>query len=63
MTTLSRRNFFFASSGAAAGSLLVPGLAAADEGEKLDFSTSGLTTGSQRGHYHQVPQAVLHGAL
>ena len=45
MSTISRRNFFFASSGAAAGSLLVPGLAEAAEGDKLDFSTSGLTTG------------------
>ena len=35
MDILSRRNFFFASSGAAAGSLLVPGLAAAAEGDHL----------------------------
>lgn len=45
MTTLSRRNFFFASSGAAAGSMLVPGLLTAAEGDNLDFAHSGLTTG------------------
>lgn len=53
MTTLSRRNFFFASSGAAAGSLLVPGLAEAAEGDKLDFSTSGLTTGTLKPLKHK----------
>lgn len=53
MSTLSRRNFFFASSGAAAGSLLVPGLAEAAEGEKLDFSTSGLTTGNLKPLKHR----------
>ena len=49
MEPLSRRNFFFASSGAAAGSLLVPGLAgaAADE-HLLDFSKSGLATGTAK---------------
>ena len=45
MNNFSRRNFFFASSGAAAGSLLVPGLLAA-EGEKVDFTNSGLATGN-----------------
>jgi len=45
MNTFTRRNFFFVSSGAAAGSLLVPGLLEAAAGEKLAFSTSGLTTG------------------
>lgn len=50
MDTLTRRNFFFASSGAAAGSLLVPGLAAADEKDHdhLDFSKSGLATGGPK---------------
>ncbi len=48
MTSLSRRNFFFASSGAAAGSLLVPGLAGAAEGDHLDFSHSGLATGKPK---------------
>lgn len=46
MSTISRRNFFFVSSGAAAGSFLVPGLSEGAEGEKLDFSNSGLVTGN-----------------
>lgn len=46
MSTISRRNFFFLSSGAAAGSFIVPGLAEGAEGEKLDFSNSGLVTGN-----------------
>ena len=48
MSNISRRKFFFASSGAAAGSMLVPGLLVAAEGEKLDFSSSGLTTGTPK---------------
>ena len=47
MAGFSRRQFFFASSGATAGSLLVPGLAAAEE-DRLDFSNSGLTTGKPK---------------
>ena len=53
MINQSRRNFFFASSGAAAGSLLIPGLCEAAEGEKLDFSTSGLTTGNVKPLKHK----------
>ena len=45
MKDLSRRNFFFASSGAATGSLLLPGMAEGAETEKADFSKSGLATG------------------
>jgi Fe-Mn family superoxide dismutase len=48
MAGFSRRQFFFASSGAAAGSLLVPGLAGAAEDEHLDFSSSGLVTASPK---------------
>lgn len=47
MAGFSRRQFFFASSGAAAGSLLVPGLAAAED-DHLDFSKSGLLTASPK---------------
>ena len=43
--TLSRRNFLFVSSGAAAGSFIAPGLAKTAQGEKLDFTASGLVTG------------------
>src|SRR5882757_1206065 len=46
MNAISRRSFFFASSGAAAGSMLVPGLLSAAEGETLDFAHSGLATGN-----------------
>jgi Fe-Mn family superoxide dismutase len=53
MNKFSRRNFFFASSGAAAGSLLVPGLLAAAEGDKLDFTNSGLTTGNLKPLKHK----------
>lgn len=53
MTALSRRNFFFASSGAAAGSMLVPGLLDAAEGDTLDFAHSGLTTGNLKPLKHK----------
>ncbi|MDB5389922.1 MAG: superoxide dismutase [Planctomycetaceae bacterium] len=53
MNNISRRNFFFASSGAAAGSLLVPGLTEAAESEKPDFSKSGLATGALKPLKHK----------
>lgn len=53
MNAISRRTFFFASSGAAAGSLLVPGLADAAESEKLDFAKSGLATGNLKPLKHK----------
>jgi len=46
MTGVSRRDFLFTSSGAAAGTFLAPGLASAEEGGGLDFSGSGLVTGA-----------------
>ena len=46
MDALSRRDFFFASSGAAAGSMALPGLLQAVEGERLDHAHSGLATGN-----------------
>jgi Fe-Mn family superoxide dismutase len=46
MDTLSRRNFLFASSGAAAGAFVVDGLAEGAEGE--DASASGLVTGKPK---------------
>jgi Fe-Mn family superoxide dismutase len=56
MTGVSRRHFFFASSGAAAGSLLVPGLVDAAEPDKLDFARSGLTTGTPKPLKHtEIP--------
>lgn len=52
MKDLSRRNFLFVSSGAAAGSLLVPGLAEAEEKDGY-FSTSGLVTGAPKPLRHK----------
>lgn len=46
MSSIDRRSFLFASSGAAAGSFAVPGLAdAAEEPAAFDFSQSGLVAG------------------
>ncbi len=56
MNSISRRNFFFASSGAAAGSLLAPGLVEGAEAEKLDFAKSGLATGNLKPlKYKEIP--------
>jgi Fe-Mn family superoxide dismutase len=45
MPAANRRQFLFASSGAAAGTFLASGLAEAAEEAPLDFSKSGLSTG------------------
>lgn len=52
MGNFSRRNFLFASSGAAAGSLLVPGLSEAAEHDD-NFSKSGLVTGESKPLRHK----------
>jgi len=52
MSNVSRRNFLFASSGAAAGSLLVPGLVDAAERDDY-FSKSGLVTGEAKPLRHK----------
>lgn len=55
MTDVNRRCFLFASTGAAAGSLIVPGLARAD-GAAADYSHSGLVTGKPKPLKHtEVP--------
>jgi Fe-Mn family superoxide dismutase len=55
MSPLSRRNFLFVSSGAAAGSLLIPGLAEAEEKDGY-FSKSGLVTGEPKPlRYKAIP--------
>ncbi len=61
MSHLTRRNFLFASSGAAAGSFAVPGLlgAADGAGEKLDFSASGLVTGAAKPLKHKAIPGFL----
>lgn len=53
MHPLSRRNFLFASTGAAAGTFAVAGVAEADESGKLDFSKSGLVTGQPKPLKHK----------
>jgi len=54
MNHVSRRNFLFVSSGAAAGSMLVPGLA--DAAEEDHFAHSGLITGQPKPlKYDSVP--------
>ena len=62
MTRFPRRNFFFASSGAAMGSLLVPGLLEAAEPSKLDFTTSGLATGHLKPLKHKELPGFLSAA-
>jgi Fe-Mn family superoxide dismutase len=58
MNTLSRRGFLFASSGAAAGSFVAPGLAA-DAPAGLDFSGSGLVTGKLKPLKHKAVPGFL----
>ena len=54
MDSLSRRGFLFASSGAAAGTFVVPGLAEADE--QVDAHKSGLITGRPKPlRYKSIP--------
>jgi Fe-Mn family superoxide dismutase len=49
MDVIDRRNFLFLSSGAAAGTVAVPGRAEAGEGPpRVDFSQSGLVTGKPK---------------
>jgi Fe-Mn family superoxide dismutase len=53
MNQFNRRNFFFLSSGAAAGSLLVPGLAEGAPAKETDNSLSGLVTGKPKPLRHK----------
>jgi Fe-Mn family superoxide dismutase len=53
MNNLSRRNFLFASSGAAAGTMLVAGLSEAAAADGIDFSASGLVTGKPKPLRHK----------
>jgi Fe-Mn family superoxide dismutase len=53
---MNRRNFLFASSGAAAGSLVAPGLAEGEDGEKSPYAGSGLVTGTPKPlRFKEVP--------
>ncbi len=59
---MNRRNFLFASSGAASGSLLVPGLTEADESDKSPYAGSGLVTGKLKPLRHQEIPGFLSAA-
>jgi Fe-Mn family superoxide dismutase len=62
MNAVNRRTFLFTSSGAAAGSLLVPGLAAADDGEGSPYAGSGLVTGTPKPLRHKEVPGFLSAA-
>ncbi len=62
MNPLNRRCFLFASSGAATGSLLVTGLAEADEATVSDFAGSGLVTGQPKPLKHKEIPGFLSAA-
>ncbi|MEJ7591079.1 MAG: Fe-Mn family superoxide dismutase [Planctomycetaceae bacterium] len=56
MSESSRRNFLFASTGAVAGTMAVPGLIEASESGQSDFSQSGLVTGQLKPLKHaEIP--------
>ena len=59
---MNRRNFLFTSSGATAGSLLVPGMADADEGDKSPYAGSGLITGTPKPLRHKEVPGFLSAA-
>jgi len=62
MQQFDRRQFLFASSGATAGSLIVPGLLDAAEADGADFSRSGLVTGKPKPLKHQEISGFLSAA-
>ena len=62
MPELDRRTFLFASSGAAAGSLTVSGIAEGDDSRKIDFSASGLVTGQLKPLRHKEIPGFLSAA-
>jgi Fe-Mn family superoxide dismutase len=59
MNPVNRRNFLLASSGAAAGTMIVPGLLGAAASETLDFSQSGLVTGEPKPLKHKAIPGFL----
>lgn len=62
MPSLDRRSFLFASSGAAAGTFLAPGLLAAADPGPGDVSQSGLVTGRPKALKHQEIPGFLSAA-
>jgi Fe-Mn family superoxide dismutase len=59
---MHRRNFFFASSGAAAGSILVPGYADAAGDDRSPYAGSGLVTGTPKPLRHKEVPGFLSAA-
>lgn len=59
---MNRRTFFFASSGAVAGSLLVSGLSEANEEQNTPFADSGLSTGKLKPLRHKEVPGFLSAA-
>lgn len=59
---MDRRTFFFASSGAAAGSLLAPGLAGADAPAGSPYAGSGLVIGTPKPLRHKEVPGFLSAA-
>ena len=62
MNNPNRRNFLFMSSGVAAGSMLVEGIAEADETEITEFAGSGLVTGAPKALKHKEIPGFLGAA-
>lgn len=62
MSSIDRRNFLFASSGAAAGTLIAPGLLEAEETSAPDYSQSGLVTGQPKPLRHKEIPGFLSAA-
>lgn len=62
MERIDRRNFLFASSGAAAGTLVAPGLLEGAEKRGPDFSQSGLVTGQMKPLKHKEIPGFLSAA-
>jgi hypothetical protein len=59
---MNRRHFLFTSSGAAAGSLLIPGLADAVEVDKSGYAGSGLFTRTPKQLRHMEVPGFLSAA-
>ncbi len=62
MQPANRRDFMFASSGAAAGAFLVPGLLQRQDGDQENFAQSGLVTGQPKPLKHQEIPGFLSAA-
>jgi len=62
MNDLSPRSFLFASSGAAAGTFTVAGVAEAADADGADYSSSGLVTGQPKPLKHKEIPGFLSAA-